>query len=305
MAGLIVLLAAASAAHFSMAPLQTQMEAMAKDFQGRFGFCVRDLKTNETISFHGDDIYPTASTIKTAVMVDAIDEVDEGKLKWNDKHPMPPPDDREASMWTYFLRDGVVPDMDGYVNLMIYVSDNTALITLRNWLTPQAVNARMEKFGLMNTKVLRSYKGDPKDLADLHEKWGMGMTTPNEMNKLFWLIATNKAGSPAACDKMLRILGRYYWDNEIGTSVPPQIRYCDKSGAIDESRSDNAIVYGPHPYILSLYTGDIKDQRWTEANAANQLIIHEAALVWKYFNPKMPYSLPKGSSKFAPTGGGV
>lgn len=285
--------------------LKASMIEAAAGFKGTFGFCVRDMVTGKVIDTNGSTIFPTASTIKTGVMVDAIDEVDEGKFKWSDKHPLPPPDNREASMWTYFLRDGVVPDMDAYVNLMIYVSDNTALITLRDWLTPQAVNARMESFGLHNTKVLRGYKGDSSDLAKLHEQWGMGMTTPDEMNRLFYLIATNKAGSPAACDKMLRILGRYYWDDTIGSSIPPQVRYCDKSGAVDASRSDNAIVYGPHPYILTLYTKDNVDQSWTENNEALKLIRKESALVWATFNPKWKYELPKGSAKFTATGGGV
>lgn len=285
--------------------LKTSILSAAKGFRGTFGFCVRDMETGKVIDSNGDVIFPTASTIKTGVMVDAIDEVNEGKYKWSDKHPLPPPDHREASMWTYFLRDGVEPDMDAYVNLMIYVSDNTALITLRNWLTPQAINARMESLGLKNTKVLRSYPGDPADLADLNHKWGMGMTTPDEMNKLFYLIATNKAGSPAACDKMLRILGRYYWDDTIGSSIPPQVRYCDKSGAVDASRSDNAIVYGPHPYILTLYTKDNVDQSWTEKNEALVLIRKEAAIVWAAFNPKWHYELPKGSDKYTATGGGV
>ena len=282
------------------------MNKLALGFHGNFGYCLRDLKTNKTVSENGNTIYPTASTIKTAVMVEAIDQVDEGKLKMTDHHPMPPKNMQEASMWCYFLVPGTEPDLDGYMNLMITVSDNTALITLRNWLTPQAVNARMMKLGLQNTKVLRSYPGDPADLAALNKKWGMGMTTPNEMNKLFDLIATDKAASPAGCDKMLRILSHQYWDDVIGLSIPPTVRFASKSGAVDHSRSDNAIVFGPRPYILNLYTKDNLDASWGAHNEAETLLRNEAVLVWKMMEPRDPYQLPKGyRTKYMPTGGGV
>jgi len=289
-----------------MSDLAAQMDKAAANLKGTYGYCVRDLQSGEVISKNGDVIFPTASTIKTGVMVEAINEVDEGKLKMSDHHPLPPPNDREASMWTYFLRDGVVPDLDGYVNLMITVSDNTALITLRDWLTPEVVNHRLEGFGLQNTKILRSYPGDPASLAALHEKWGMGMTTPNEMNKLLDLIEGGKAASPAGCDKMLRILSHQYWDDNIGVSIPPDVRFASKSGAVDESRSDNAIVFGKRPYILSFYTKGLKDQSWGPHNEAEDLIRQEAKIVWKYMEPNDPYALPSGyENKFMPTGGGV
>lgn len=284
--------------------IKRDFDIFSQGFHGRFGFCVRDLKTGETISTHGDDIFPTASTIKTGVMVAAIHDVDTGKLKWTDKHSLPPVSGRESSMWSYYLKDDVKVNMDGFVNLMIDFSDNTALIVLRDWVGTLNVNSYLASLGLKNTRVLGGTTGN-QETSDLWKKWGMGMTTPNEMNMMFDLIISNRADSPAGCDRMMRILGRQYWDDWTGATVPPTIKWLGKSGAVDRSRSECAVVYGKHPYIITMYTAEQADQRWTADNEGERLLERCAADAWHIFEPEMPYHEPKGSDQFGPTGGGV
>lgn len=289
----------------SLAPLQKKLDTICQRFRGRMGYSLLVLKTGQRISFRGDERFPSASTIKTAVMVEAINQVEEGKVKWSDHKPLPPLSGREASMWCYFLRDDVEPDLDGYVNLMIGVSDNTATIVTRGWLGTMNINARMEKLGLKNTKILGGAPESETGIRRLNRMFGMGMTTPNEMNRLFELIYRGKAASKAGCDKMLRILGRQYWDDLILSTVPPDVKTAAKSGAISRSRSDCAIVFSSNPYILTVYTDNQKDQRWAPDNEGELAIIAIAKAVWAYLHPDRPYSLPEGYEKFAPTGGGV
>jgi beta-lactamase class A len=285
-----------------LTPLQTKLDAICNRFHGRIGYELKVLPTGEEIGYHQDDRFPTASTIKTGVMVAVLQQIDEGKLKFTDQHALPSPDNREASMWSFFLKEDVKPDVDGWVNLMITVSDNTATICLRDWLGTLDINSRLEKLGLKDTKIL----GNATSLAELHSVYGMGMTTPREMNKLFELINEGKAASPAACDKMIRILSHNYWDDGIPSTVPPNIKVANKPGAVTKSKSEAAIVYCGKPYILTVYTADQQDQRWEADNEGNLVIRKIAAEVWKYLNPKQPYQLPEGyRAKFDPTGGGV
>ncbi len=286
--------------------LRYRLDQRAKQFQGRLGYSLKILDTGQMISYRGHERFPSASTIKTAVMVEAIRQVEEGKVKWTDRLPVPTdPSRREASMWSYFLKDGTKLDLDGWVNLMIGVSDNTATIVTRDWMGTMNVNDRMQKLGLANTKILGNAPKDRPDIQRLRRMFGMGMTTPVEMNRLFELIATNRAASEAGCEKMVRILGRQYWDDFIGASVPPRFRVASKSGAINRSRSDVAIVYGPMTYVLSIYSDSQKDQRWTSANAGDVSIRAMASDVWNTLFPQHRYTMPPGSELFAPTGGGV
>lgn len=272
------------------------------------GYHLHLIKPGVSIGYRDEERFPSASTIKTAVMVDAINRIDEGTLKMTDKQPVPSdPSRREASMWAYYLKEGTALDLDAWLNLMITVSDNTATIVTRDWLGTMNVNARMEKLGLKNTKILGNYPPDNLSMKRLRGQFGMGMTTPKEMAKLLQLIYEKKAASPEGCEKMIRILSHQYWDDWIGSSAPVDIKVASKSGAITRSRSDTAIVFSTNqPYILTIYTDNQKDRRWTGENEGDQTIQKMAAIVWNELNPGRPYRVStEYKTKYLPTGGGV
>lgn len=285
--------------------LQSTLDGFCQDFKGEIGYCLKLLGTGESISCNGDFVFPTASTIKTAIMVEAFNRIDEGTLSMNQKVKVPPQDGRELSMWAYFMRDGVELDIDGMVNLLITVSDNTATIMCRNFLGTMNINRRMESLGLKNTKILGNAPPEHPEIRDLNKKYGMGMTTPNEMNRLLELIYIHEAASYAACERMERILSHQYWDDAIGSSVPPRVQVGSKSGALDDFRADAAIVYCDTPYVLTVYTHDFEDRRWQWENEGSAAIRWIASEVWKAISPHDPYELPTNYAKFLPTGGGV
>ena len=68
-----------------MQKLASAMDAACSGFHGRIGYYVKNLKTGETIGLHAEDRFPSASTIKTAIMIEAVNQVVSGKLKWTDK----------------------------------------------------------------------------------------------------------------------------------------------------------------------------------------------------------------------------
>jgi len=288
-----------------LANLKVQLDPICKSFGGRMGYCVVDLQSGKRIDFRGTEVFPSASTIKTAVALEVIRQVEEGKRKWKDKLEVPPTGRREESMWSYFFKDGTKLDFDGWVNLMIGVSDNTATWLLRDTITCDAVNARMEALGLPNTKVLGTFPPDRVREVRLRQKWGLGMTTPREMARLFELIAKYKAAQPGGCEKLLRILSKQYWDDMAIAAAPIEVKVCAKSGAITRSRSEVAVVYGSHPYVLAIYTDDQKDKRWEWNNEGEETIRKMCGIIWATLDPRGPFSLPKGYEKFNPTGAGA
>ncbi len=285
--------------------LEKTLTSIAKQFHGRLGYCVVDLKTGNRISYRGEEIFPTASTIKTSVALEALCEVDEGKHKMSDKFPLLPTDKRQASMWTYQMKDGTSLDIDGYVNLMIGVSDNTATMTLQDFLGSKPINARMSKLGLINTKILGHRDDRDGQETAWRTKFGWGMTTPREQARFFELLFNHKAASPAVCEKLLRILSRQYWDDVSIASCPIDVKVCAKSGAVNQSRSEVSIVYASRPYALAIYTADQVDQRWVANNEGEVALRKMCKLIWNAFEPQRPFELPKGYEKFTPTGGGA
>lgn len=288
----------------NLAALDQKLKAIAQPFHGRCGYCVVDLKTGNRISFRGEEVFPTASTIKTCVALEALCQVDEGKHKMSDQYPLLPTEKRQASMWTYVMKDGTKLDIDGYVNLMIGVSDNTATMTLQDFIGSKPVNARMMKLGLYNTKILGHRDDRDNQESAWREKFGWGMTTPREQARLFELLYLHKAASPAVCEKLLRVLSRQYWDDITPTVCPIDVKVCSKTGAVNQSRSEVAIVYASRPYAIALYTADQKDQRWVDDNEGLVALRSMTQLIWNAFEPSRPFKLPAGYEKFQPTGGG-
>ncbi|MBS1725509.1 MAG: serine hydrolase [Armatimonadetes bacterium] len=289
----------------NLTKLEKDLTAIAKAFRGRLGYCVVDLTTGKRISFNGEDIFPTASTIKTSVALEALCEVDEGQHKMTDKYPLLPTEKRQASMWTYLMKDGTSLDIDGYVNLMIGVSDNTATMTMQDFIGSKPVNQRMEKLGLLHTKILGHRTDRDNQESVWQQKFGWGMTTPREQARLYELLYQHKAASPAVCEKLLRILSRQYWDDITPTMCPIDVKVCSKTGSVNQSRSEVAIVYASRPYVLAMYTADQQDQRWVHDNDGLVALRAISKLVWNTFEPSRPFELPKGYDKFAPTGGGA
>ena len=286
--------------------LKARLDAICAGFHGRMGYCVKVLDSGESINNRGDERFPTASTIKTGVALEAVREVEEGRLKWSDKHTVPPMEGRQYSMWAYFFKDGTTLDVDGWVNLMLTVSDNTATMVLREWLLPDNVNARLDSIGLHNTRVLwDNFPPDEPDKIALRAQFGLGMTTPKEMNRLIELIYRHKAADDAGCEKILRILSHQYWDDYTGINVPVDVKVASKSGAINRSRSEVALVFAEHPYIVTIYTDDQKDQSWGTTNEGDLTIRKMCGIIWNALNPKRQYTPPTGYEKFMPTGGGV
>ncbi len=287
--------------------LQVELNKICAGFHGRIGYSVKRLDTGEQISYRGNERFPTASTIKTAVALHAIREVEAGRMNWTDKRALPDKAQRleyDVSEWSYYLQDGMKLDLDGYVNLMITVSDNLATRVLREWLGTVKVNESLASLGLRDTLLLASAPAGETRLRNLGRQFGMGVTTPNEMARLLELIYRGKAAGPAGCEKLQRILSHQYWDDWIGASVPPGVAVASKSGAISRSRSDTAIVYAPIPYIVTIYTDSQKDRRWVVANEGDAAIRKMASLIWNRLQ-KRKYTPPKGFEKFLPTGGGV
>lgn len=286
--------------------LEARLNKVCKGFKGRMGYSLKLLQGGQQISFQGDERFPSASTIKTAVALAALQLVDEDKMKMSDKREVPPLARREASMWSHSFREGIKLDLDGWVNLMVTVSDNTATMVTRDWIGTMEVNRRMELLGLKNTKILGNAPKEETLIQRLRRQFGMGMTTPNEMNRLLEMVYSRKAASPAACEKLIRILSHQYWDDWIGGSVPPGITCASKSGAITRSRSDTAIVFSPtQPYVLTMYTDSQADKRWVLDNEGDITLKKCATMIWNHLHPNSPYTPPAGYDKFNPTGGGV
>jgi beta-lactamase class A len=190
---------------------------------------------------------------------------------------------------------------------MMNVSDNTATVMLADKVGVEAMETRMNKWGLKGTACTINVPASNARLTKLRADFrNMGVTTPADMGRLLELIHLRKTGaSPAASERMIRMMNHQYWDDFFASVLPPNIVVCSKVGALERSRSDTAIVYGPTPYVITAYTDDAKDRTWANNNEGHVALRKLSATVWKALNPGHPYTPPKGDDLWFPTGAGV
>ncbi len=69
LASFLAFACAASARTSPMPRLEKELTAICRAFHGKMGYYVKNLKSGETIGFRQDEQFPSASTIKTAIML--------------------------------------------------------------------------------------------------------------------------------------------------------------------------------------------------------------------------------------------
>ncbi len=187
-----------------------QIGALVKAFQGQMGVAAIDLGTGETIAVNADARFPTASTIKTAVMIEAWQQAADGRLSMDTPITLRETDKVGGAGVLRGMHDGLVLTVADLVHLMIVLSDNTATNLLIGRLGTARVNERLEAYGLKETKLFRpTFRDGRADvLPELEREFGLGMTTPREMARLMAVIAEGKAVNRGASDAMLATLRR-------------------------------------------------------------------------------------------------
>ncbi len=262
--------------------LHRQLTSLIKGFNGNIGIYIKSLRNGKTVSINGDTVFPTASIVKVPILIGIMDRIQKKeldyhqKLVWYDTLNYDPGEDIVA-----YLKPQTEIELSKVMMLMMTISDNTGSLWLQSIAgTGTRINDLMDRMGYRATRVNSRTPGRESDRT----VFGWGQTTPNEMGKIFEDIKDGKIISREACDKILRIMGRQYWDEEALSSIPPSVFVASKNGAVNASRSEVLYVNGKHPYILSLFTKNNKDISWEHDNEAWVLTRKISTLVWDYFN---------------------
>lgn len=265
------------------ASMEQRLQSEIAKFSGTVTLFAKNLDTGQTYGIKPDERVRTASTIKLAIMVTVFDQVLHGRAKWTDTLPITKDGKVSGSGVARELSDDTRLSIRSLVNLMIVVSDNTATNVLLDRFTADTVNEEMDKLGFPQTRCLRKIRGDGNDLKSPsgfskagrvkeNERFGLGVSTPQEMVLLLEKIERGEIIDPAACKEMIAILKRQQYKDGIGRHAG-DMQVASKSGSLDHLRSDVGIVYSPHGRIaIAITCEDIPAIDYSEDNPGTLLI---------------------------------
>lgn len=298
---LVALLAVPLVAHAAMAPpssLEAEIASRAKAFRGVFGIAAKNLATGETVFVNADTRFPTASTIKTPILVEAFRQIAAGTLKRDQLVALKEEEKVGGSGVLRILHPGLQITLNDALELMISQSDNTATNLVVGLVGTVNVNKAMESYGLKDTILFRPTfrQGQPDVHPELEKEFGLGMSTPREMARLFELIAEDKAVSPEASAAMREMLKHQRYQDMIPRQLPGDAEVANKTGMDEEKlpgpdgvarqvRADGGIVQGPKArYVIAIFTRQVDDGRWSVDNEALVFGGAISRLVYDHFN---------------------
>ena len=261
--------------------LDKDIKAKLSSFKGKVSLFAKNLDTGETYALGADDRVRTASTIKIAVMVEAFARVAEGKAKWTDALVLTKAARYGGSGVLPELSDGLRLTLHDAVNLMMVVSDNTATNLVLDYLSTDAVNARMDSLGFKQIRILRRVGsgGESREGKDPENKrFGLGVATPREMVVLMEKLERGEIINPAASKEMIELMKREQAHYAIGRSLW-DLPMATKYGALDHLRSAVGIIYSKKGRVaMAISCDEIPEVNWSVDNPA-YLLMSELSVI--------------------------
>jgi beta-lactamase class A len=265
-------------------PIEQRLAERLAGFGGTMGVAAIDLKTRTQIVVNGDARFPTASLIKVPVMIEVFHQIAERRLTKDLPVTLHARDKvGDETVVLNQLHDGIVVSVADLLALMTAYSDNTATNLLVGLVGTAKVDARMASYGLKDTLLFRpTFRDGRADVfPELEREFGLGMTTPRDMARLFALIADGKIVNRAVSDEMIALLDRQQDRAMIPRSLPyarDHVKVANKtgwdeekvtSGATGQIRTDAAYVRSDRArYVIAICARRIRDSDTSVDNEA-------------------------------------
>ncbi|MDB4950781.1 MAG: putative beta-lactamase precursor [Gemmatimonadetes bacterium] len=281
--------APAAPVHVDTVALRRAVEGMMRGYEGVAGMSVRGLRTGEGFSVRGDETFPSASLIKVSVLVTLLDEVRKGTLSLDERSTLIRRDRVPGDGVLTVMDGGLQPTLGDLARLMISISDNTATNLLLDKLNIRTTWAKMDSLGLPHTRIhSKVYLRVASVAVDSSVKYGLGVTTPNEMVRLFSLLDEGRAVSPALDSVAIGMLRDNRDLTKLVRWLPETISAAHKTGEVDQSRNDCGILYGPEqPIAVCVMTRENKETTYGVDNPAHLLIARIGREVFHAYNPSV------------------
>ena len=170
------------------AKLSRYLNETAAAFNGVMGIFVKDLRSGQTFTVNADVVFPQASSIKIAVLIELFRQAQAGRLQLNERI--------EVNRSQMAGGSGVLQDFAGVGStlslrdlavLMIVLSDNTAANILIDRIGMESVNATLQQLGLAHTRLERRMMDAAAEKANRENH-----STPREMAMLLEALEEGK-----------------------------------------------------------------------------------------------------------------
>jgi beta-lactamase class A len=269
------------------ATMQHLMDDLAAHHRGKVSIYAKALRTGQTVAINADTPVNTASVIKVAIMLEAMYQVKEGKVSFDDTLTLEKSDQVSGSGVLLLFHTPAPINFETALVLMITQSDNTATNLVLEHVGRERVNARLRSLGFPITTSIRPIgHPDQGDQNPQLKPFGIGRTTAREMAGILESIQRCDLGDQKLCDRMIDMMEHQFWRNciphylEDADTTEVASHIANKTGSLDHVRNDVGIVFTKDgPIVISAFTYENVDTSWTPENEGEILIARMAKLL--------------------------
>lgn len=279
------------------ATLADRLDTLAAAHKGKVAIALKNFGCGETYFRNADEVMPTASLIKLAVMAEVYAQSEAGKVKLDDMVTLKKDDQVPGSgILTDHFSPGASFSLRDAVHLMIVYSDNTATNLVLDKIGIKPVNERMAVLGLKETRInAKVFKGSTTSVDPARtKKYGLGSTTAREMLTLLELLHKGELVSADASKAMLEHLKKCDDKDKFPRFLPKGVTTAHKTGSVNEARTDAGLIFFKDgPVALVVLTSQNDDKSWTPDNAGNKLCADIARAVVEHYQAAAKKDTPK------------
>ena len=257
------------------ARMEDSVHTIVRETDAVVGVAILDLTDQRAFYLNADAIYPTASTIKIAVLAELYRQHERGSGA------------KLGDLYTVNAKDGVgtegiLQSMSAGVSritnrdlalLMVSLSDNSATNVLIDRVGMDNVNSWLSQLGLERTR-LRRHMLDVKAAQQGREN----TSTPRELVTMLRAIHEGRVFGKATTEEFFRMLSTQK-SSYIPRHLPADLMIANKPGNLDAVRNDAGIIFVPgRPFAIAVMTTFA-----TDGVEAEESIGRIAQAAWSYF----------------------
>lgn len=246
--------------------LEAVVEQEDRALDGVVGVAILDLESGRWLLHNADEVFPTASSIKIAVLAELYRQEEQsaggaaGKARLDDLYTMNAADLVDDSRIMAGLTPGVtrITNRD-LATFMVAVSDNAATNVLIERLGMENVGVLLRSLGLEKTQLRRK-------MIDLEAaRTGReNVSTPREMVRLLEAIHRGRAFGPALTADFEKVLSTRK-SSYLARDLSEDVVVADKPGDLGGVRCDSGIVFAyKRPFVISVMTAYLRDEPTAE-----------------------------------------
>jgi beta-lactamase class A len=237
--------------------LEASITDVDRQLDGVMGVAIEDLTSGQRFQLRGDEVFPQASSIKTALLTGLYRQVQDGKLKLTDPYTVQASDLVPDSDIMNGLTAGTTRiTLRDLATMVVAVSDNSATNVLIDKVGMDNVNALMDSMGLKHTRLRRKMM-DLKAAGEGREN----ISTANEMATLLDQLYRGKVLNKELTDDFFNLLSTHK-SSFIPRDLPDDLKIANKPGELEGVRNDSGVVFVQNrPYVICVMTTYLHRER--------------------------------------------